>query len=663
MRALIAGLFIGCMAFAGARPGMAEWKPSEVTMNPAELESEVAAAGRPRLFLQDGGLERLKEAIRTTHRARWERLKAEVEESLDRDPPEYRPPKVGNDPTRPGTVNDEMLWQRQFGYRLPGMALVALLDPDPKYFEATRKWALKPGEYPLWGAGVFEGADLAAAHELFGIAIAYDWLYDRWSPEDRERLRTILAEHGQVMYEAAEGINDRGWWKQDWRQNHSWCNYQGLGVAAIALAGDVPGAGTWLAKSAWGFQHIVAELPDEGAYEEGVPYWGYGMESLIRFVAAAQPYVPEDYYGAEYLRNTHLFRMYMAGPQMWQCPNFGDGPPRDWHAIRPLMYRLASQYADPRTQWLAEHLPDRDEIDSLCWTLLWEDAGLDAAPPDDLPVWHVFKHTGFASARTGWEEDALTLHLRSGRAAVSHSHLDVNNFLLNAGGEWLLRDYGYGKVGPGYFNREVAYFSNATAAHNCLVIGEKDQRTDDDSVGTITDAEERGGVVWFRSDATKTYEGAESVVRELALVLPHGETGKWGYVVVRDRAKAAAPETFDFMLNPGGEATVEGDGFTIQGEHSRLVGKVLAPTGVTIEVLPGIGEHINVDDPRCVRIRAPQKASEVEFVVVLVPLAEGEDAPEIGALGAGAAGARVGADRIVFSTDGREPPRREAGQG
>ncbi|MCJ7822111.1 MAG: heparinase II/III-family protein, partial [Armatimonadetes bacterium] len=300
---------------------------------------------------------------------------------------------------------------------------------------------------------------------------------------------------------------------------------------------------------------------------------------------------------------------------------------------------------------------------TLCWTLLWEDAGLDAVPPDDLPVWHVFKQTGFASARTSWEEDALTLHLRSGRAAVSHSHIDVNNFLLNAGGEWLLRDYGYGEVGPGYFNRAIAYFSNATAAHNCLVIGEQDQRTDDDSVGTITDAEERDGVVWFRSDATKTYEGAESVVRELALVSPHGETGKWGYVVVRDLAKTAAPETFDFMLNPGGEVAVEGDGFTIQGEHSRLVGKVLAPAGVTIEVLPGIGEHINVEDPRCVRIRAPEKASDVEFVVVLVPLAEGEDAPEIGALGAGAAGAQVGADRILFSTDGREPPRREAGQG
>ncbi len=122
----------------------------------------------------------------------------------------------------------------------------------------------------------------------------------------------------------------------------------------------------------------------------------------------------------------------------------------------------------------------------------------------------------------------MTLHIRSGKADVSHSHLDVNNFLLNAGGEWLLRDYGYGEVGPGYFSKGVDYFSNDTAGHNCLVIGGKNQRKDDDSVGVITDASEENGVVWFRSDATKAYAGAESVVREWALVRSHPGHGEVG---------------------------------------------------------------------------------------------------------------------------------------
>ena len=131
----------------------------------------------------------------------------------------------------------------------------------------------------------------------------------------------------------------------------------------------------------------------------------------------------------------------------------------------------------------------------------------------------------------------MGLYLRSGKANVSHSHLDVNNFILNAGGEYLLRDYGYGNVGPNYFNKGQVYLSTSTWGHNCLVIGEREQRKDRDSEGTITDGGEYDGLFWFRSDATQAYEGVESVVRELTLVKPHAGTGKWGYVVVRDRAQ------------------------------------------------------------------------------------------------------------------------------
>ncbi len=166
---------------------------------------------------------------------------------------------------------------------------------------------------------------------------------------------------------------------------------------------------------------------------------------------------------------------------MGSIANFGDGPTRDWHSIAPLMYRLAAEYRGPLAQWLAEAPAPRATIRTRAmYDLLWYDPTLprrSARRP--CPTWHAFSETGFAGARTGWGDDAITLHLRSGKADVSHSHLDVNDFLLNVGGEWLLRDYGYGKVGPGYFNQEVDYFSNDTVGHNCLVIGGRNQRKDD----------------------------------------------------------------------------------------------------------------------------------------------------------------------------------------
>jgi hypothetical protein len=628
--------------------------PRRAEYSPEQLTKRIAAVGHPRLFSTEEGFERLRHAIGTSHRARWEKLKAAVDAALREDPPAYQPPRLGGDETRPGTMNDEMLWQRTYGYQIPGMALVAVLDGDPKYFELVRKWSLKPGTYPLWGAGIYENTGLAAKHQLFAISIAYDWLYSRWSEADRASLLKTLGEHGRTLYEAAEGINDRGWWKQAWRQNHAWNGYQALAVTAIAVAGDEPAAGNWLAKALWGGRHIVGELPDEGAYEEGLPYWGYGMEALMRFVEAVRPYAAEDFYAAGYFHNTPLFRLYMAGPEISQIANFGDGKTTDWHAIRPIMYRLASEYKNPLNQWLAESLPDRSDIDAACWGLLWYDPAVPGRLPENQPLSHVFRQTGFAGARTSWQPDALTLHLRSGKADVSHSHLDVNNFLLNAGGEWLLRDYGYGRVGPGYFNKSTVYFSTGTWGHNCLVIGGRPQRFDDDSAGVISDAWDENGLLWWRSDATKCYQGGESVARELVLIRPERSGRKWGVVVVRDLARISTPQTFDFMLQPGGKVIPKAAGFVIEAAAARLIGYVLSPSGVALSVVKGIGDNINVDDPLSLRISAPEPGRQIEFLVALVPLAEGEAEPEITRT---RDGLRIGRQELAFSQEGRSKPR------
>jgi len=616
-----------------------------------ELARRVSAVERPRLFLTGGGLSRLRAAIQNTHREKWLRLKAAVDASLNETPPEYRPPEVGGDETRPGTMNDEMLWQRQYGYRLPGMALVALLDPDPKYFAQVRRWALKPADYPLWGAGIYENTGLAAKHQLFGIAIAYDWLYDRWSPDDRQRLSELLRSRGRILYEAAEGINDRGWWKEAWKQNHAWNGYQALAVTAIAVAGEEPAAGTWLAKALWGGHNIVAALPDDGSYEEGIPYWGYGMEALVRFLAAVTPYADQDFYAAPYFANTHLFRLYLAGPDIPSVANFGDGLTRDWHAMRTTMYRLASQYRNSLTQWLAEALPDREDIDATCWSLLWFDPSVSPAIPSDLRLSRVFAETGFAGARTGWDSGALALYLRSGKVDVSHSHVDVNNFLVNVAGEWLLRDYGYGEVGPGYFNKRTLYFNTGTWGHNCLLIDGRDQRLEGE--GRITDAVDSGRSVWWRSDATSCYEGARSVVRELLLLRPGTGVPGAGVVIVRDRAEMERPSSFDFMLQPGGKVTTGTGEFRIQGSASALLGRVVVPDGIGMSVTPGVGERINVKDPLSLRISYPGKGQSFESILVLVALKAGGEAPVVNA---SQGRIQVGNLAVSFAPDGRTPP-------
>ena len=127
-------------------------------------------------------------------------------------------------------------------------------------------------------------------------------------------------------------------------------------------------------------------------------------------------------------------------------------------------------------------------------------------------------------------------------------------------------------------------------------------------------------------------------------------------MVVRDLARTPQAAQFDFMLQPGGEVVAHGDGFEIRTGHARLVGKVLSPAGVTISTMPGLGENINVPRPFALRIAAPGKAVSVEFIVALVPLAEGEATPEIGSPTLGVV--RLGDDELTFFPDGTKPPKR-----
>ena len=62
---------------------------------------------------------------------------------------------------------------------------------------------------------------------------------------------------------------------------------------------------------------------------------------------------------------------------------------------------------------------------------------------------------------------------------------------------------------------------------------------------------------------------------------------------------------------------------------------------------------MNVQDPLSLRVSAPGKEREVEFVVVLIPLSPGETHPQVRAV---PGGLQVGGSRLRLSQDGRSQP-------
>ena len=157
----------------------------------AMYHSRLRAQGsRPGLLLNPGKIETIKAAINTTHAELWRSARRRADGFAARPVPQYE---------QPGP-NDEQLWERDVANRIPLLALAFLLSEDPKYLRAATAWTMASCGYPQWGTGYFNGTDLAAGHQLFALALVFDWLGDRLPAEARTTLRRTLLERGAKMY-------------------------------------------------------------------------------------------------------------------------------------------------------------------------------------------------------------------------------------------------------------------------------------------------------------------------------------------------------------------------------------------------------------------------------------------------------------------------------
>ena len=139
-----------------------------------------------------------------------------------------------------GASGDEQLWQREVGNTMPHLAMAYLMTGDRQYLDAAKQWALASCDYPTWGYGRFDGMDLATGHQLFGLAIVYDWCYRDLDDASRQHIRETLAKRASAMFQAAATGNT--YWHRSYMQNHLWVNICGLSAAGFALFDEDPQA-------------------------------------------------------------------------------------------------------------------------------------------------------------------------------------------------------------------------------------------------------------------------------------------------------------------------------------------------------------------------------------------------------------------------------------
>ena len=548
-------------------------------LSAGRLNAQTAA--HPRLFFDANRLELLRQQIDTSHGVQWKAVRTLADSYVRSGPPRY---------IEPASANDEQLWQREVGNKLPFLAISYLLAQNPVYLEAAANWSLASCAYPHWGAGTEDGVDLATGHQLFGLAMVYDWLYASLAPDARDTIRRTLLGRGRTMFTAA---SKSAYWRTSYLQNHLWVNAAGLTAAALALDGETE-TQDWIALMRDKFRSTEVALGPDGASHEGVGYWSYGVEYMLKYWHLASDLLGENL-SNPWWNGTAAYRLYLGLPRnSWTATSavvdIADCPRYDWYGPDYLLRRLAALNRDPQAQWLAAEL-ERAAVTqySARWlNLIWYEPTVEPQPPAGLPTLRHLDDMGMVSARADWSGDESLLVFKCGPPigheatenftydpGSGHVHPDANHFVVFGAGEWLVRDEGYAWKetdhhntlivdGHGQLGENAQWFSGLAA------IRAKAQPR-------VLRAESAQDIDRLAGDATAIYpagSGVRRFVRSLTFLKPD-------VLIVVDDIELDRERTLELRFHPENPFERADDGALIaRGKKAILRLELLTPDGV-----------------------------------------------------------------------------------
>jgi len=526
---------------------------------PARLDS--CAGRRPRLFLTPEQLVRVRQFARTSHAAIWAMVQEKAAGYLGRLPPaDY----------------EKQQDMRESGRGLPWQALAYLVSGDNAFLVQAKRWLRAVCDFPHWE----QDHSLAGGECLFGVALAYDWLYQHLTDSERAQVRAKLVRQAQAMQAGPPVHHDV------WLANHNHVEHTGLAAAGFALFDEVPEAIAWIRQADLVYREFLRHASDDGSSSEGHQYWAYTTESALRYFELARALLGTDYYDHPWLQGVAAFIIHSILPDFnrTQCVmTFGDaGRNFASHGPTHLLYRVAAEYRDRHAQWLALEM-DRRGVgrgDFCTWAnLLWYDPTLAPAPLERRPVLGRADDIGWVTTRSGWQADAVMVGFKCGpmhghkaqalyeqsrrdfparprSIGGGHGHPDVNSFQIYAYGKWLAIDPGYERP-------------KATRTHNTIVVnghgqlGEGATWFDRDAVlragakSSLVHCESRPEFDYVVGDAMTIYPPAAGLTgfRRHVLFL------KPAVVVIVDELQVARPSTVAWFLHterawrPVGEGT------------------------------------------------------------------------------------------------------------
>ncbi|ROR29644.1 VanZ family protein [Inmirania thermothiophila] len=304
--------------------------------------------------------------------------------------------------------------------------------------------------------------------QVLPLAMAYDWLHDRWSPEQRRALLDkLLAGCGHVV----EFIRSARLSPYNVILYNA--PLQALVACSVATFGEDPRAAPLMAFAHHLVWRVVVPawrqvMGVNGGWHEGAEYVGIGIGDAVYKVPAMWAATGEDLFAAvPGLRGFLDFLVYRTRPDGSHM-RWGDGAWFDRDSPDRLALALRHRHA---AAYSLGGCPRTVEPTSWPWGPLTDPALCDPGAAARLPWASWFDGIGMLIARSDWSARATWVSFKAGDNYWSHSHLDQGAFTLFKGGA-LAIDSGY--YGPRYGSDHHMNYAYQSIAHNVVTVTDPD---------------------------------------------------------------------------------------------------------------------------------------------------------------------------------------------
>jgi heparinase II/III-like protein len=457
--------------------------------------------------------------------------------------------------------------------RVTNLSTAYRLTGKLEYLKRAEREMLAAAAFSDWNPSHFlDVAEMTAA-----LAIGYDWLYRDLPETSHDTIRKAIMEKGiKPALEVTRYVRNHSNWNQV-------CN-AGTTMGILAVMEDEPELARKLVHRAVnGVQVVMAEYEPDGAYPEGPGYWGYGTSFNVLLLAALESALGTDFGLSEApgFAGSAAYYLHVAGPtgRYFNYPDCGSQS-----SFRPTVFWFAQKYDQPSLAW-RQHQLWKDALPENAstlvqgrlapLTLLWCQGG--PVVPEALN-WRGRGSNPVAMFRSSWTDpDAVYLGIKGGSPGVSHGHMDVGSFVIDAEGLRWAVDLGaesYHKIesrgmdlwSRGQNDQRWTIFRYNNTSHNTLVVNGQHQRVDGKApIVRYSDEKAFPHVVF---DLSAVYKGQLAQALRGASLLPSGQ------ILIQDEFKATdQPATVRWAMVTPADVSIENDAtalLTQEGKTMRL---------------------------------------------------------------------------------------------